>query len=143
MHNYAQLLRNRGGFLPAINKRDFRREDSMKNKRRFPRLDESWQLTYRVLEKEQFAKESSHQYALNISGGGICFMATETLERGTLVALDIESDNFPAPILALAKVIWCKSTRQAYEVGAEFWWIGWQNNDAQQAMADYIMSVTK
>ncbi len=29
-----------------------------------------------------------------------------------------------------------------YEIGAEFWWIGWKNDDAQQTVKDYIVSAS-
>ena len=114
----------------------------MRDKRKFPRLDEKWQLTYRVLDSDQFLQDPIRQFTVNISGGGICFQSEEELKPDTLVALELESDNFPSAILALAKVVWCKRTRRGHEVGAEFWWIGWQNDDAQQTIASYIASAT-
>ena len=115
----------------------------MRDKRKFPRLKSEWQLTYRVLEDDKFLVDPIRQFTVNISGGGICFTSEEELGLNTMVALELASDQFPSPILALAKVVWCKRTRDKYEVGAEFWWIGWQNNDAQQSIANYIASTTK
>ncbi len=115
----------------------------MRDKRKFPRLDEQWQLTYRILEKEKFINDPIRQFTVNISGGGICFQSAEKLEDGTMIALELESDNVPSTVLALAKVIWCRRARRGHEVGAEFWWIGWQNDDAQQSIASYISSATR
>jgi hypothetical protein len=60
-----------------------------------------------------------------------------------MLAIEMESNLFPVPMLALARVVRCKGTRHGYEIGCEYWWVGWQNDDAQQTMADYIAEVTK
>lgn len=114
----------------------------MRDKRKFPRVDERWQVSYRVLDKEQYLDAPIRQYTVNISGGGICFTSEAEIELNSMVALDLESPLFPSPILALAKVVRCKRTRQGHEIGAEFSWVGWQNDDAQKAMGDYIVSAT-
>ena len=115
----------------------------MLDKRKFPRVDERWQVSYRVLNKEQDLDAPIRQYSVNVSTGGICFASDEEIELNSMVALDLESSLFPSPILALAKVVRCKRARRGYEVGAEFSWVGWQNDDAQQAIANYIASATK
>lgn len=114
----------------------------MRDKRKFPRLDKRWQLNYRVIEKDNFQDDPIRQFTVNISGGGICFESETEIDEGTMLALELESEQFESPVLALAKVTWCKKTRRSYEIGAEFWWIGWQNNDAQQSIAEYITSIT-
>ena len=76
--------------------------------------------------------------SLNISGGGLCFEATEALDKDMVVALEINSDDFSSAILALARVAWCKPRADAYEIGAEFWWIGWRDHQAQSLIADFI-----
>ncbi|MCZ6678039.1 MAG: PilZ domain-containing protein [Candidatus Poribacteria bacterium] len=115
----------------------------MLNKRKFPRLDEQWELTYRVLDRSQLTKDPIRQYSVNISGGGICFTADEVVPEDTMLALEMNSNDLPANMLALARVARCKRIRDGYEIGCEFWWVGWQNNDAQQEMANYILSATK
>lgn len=111
-------------------------------KRRFPRLHKDFQISYRVVDQEKFESDPIHALALNISGGGVCFEVTEDLQKGTLVALEIRSDDLSAPILALAKVVWCKPQKDAYQIGAEFWWIGWRDNEAQTTIANYVASQT-
>ena len=111
-------------------------------KRRFPRLRKGFQITYRTVDQEKFDHNPIKSLAVNISGGGVCFEATETLQKGILVALDIRSDDFNAPILALAKVVWCKPYGTRYQVGAEFWWVGWGDEQAQTTIASYVASQT-
>lgn len=109
-------------------------------RRRFPRLKEGWALDYRVMESSQFARDPVSTLAVNISGGGICLEAKEEIEPGSMLAVDLHSPAFDSPILALARVVWCKKKLFAdkYEVGAEFWWVGWRDSDAQGKIADYI-----
>jgi hypothetical protein len=95
-----------------------------------------------VIDQEKFHHDSVSALAVNISGGGVCFEATENLQNGALVALEISSDDFEAPILALAKVVWCKPKGRAYKVGAEFWWIGWGDTQAQTTIANYVATHT-
>ena len=115
----------------------------MRDKRKFPRLDEKWKINYRVLEKEEFFKDPIRQFTMNISSGGLCFETEEEIVPDTMLALELESDISPSAILAISKVIWCKKAGLGYEIGAEFWWIGWQNDDAQKAVANYIASALK
>ena len=111
-------------------------------RRRFPRLRKDFQITYRMVDQEKFDHDPIKSLALNISGGGVCFEATDNLQKGTLVALDIRSDDFNAPILALAKVVWCKPCGARYQVGAEFWWVGWGDDQAQTTIANYVAAQT-
>ena len=111
-------------------------------RRRFPRLHKDFQITYRMVDQEKFDHDPIKSLALNISGGGVCFEATDNLLKGTLVALDMRSDDFNAPILALAKVVWCKPHGARYQVGAEFWWVGWGNDQAQTTIANYVAAQT-
>jgi len=95
-----------------------------------------------MVDQEKFDHDPIKSLALNISGGGVCFEATDNLPQGTLVALDMRSDDFNAPILALAKVIWCKPHGAGYQVGAEFWWVGWGDDQAQTTIANYVAAQT-
>jgi hypothetical protein len=111
-------------------------------RRRFPRVGKNYNISYTPIDKEQFQSNPLSSLAVNISGGGLCFEAREALEKDALIALEIDSDDFRSAILALARVAWCKPKGDIYEVGAEFWWIGWRDNQAQATMADFIASKT-
>jgi c-di-GMP-binding flagellar brake protein YcgR len=111
-------------------------------RRRFPRLSKDFQVTYRMVDQEKFDNDPIKSLALNISGGGLCFEAADNLQKGALVALDIRSDDFNSPILALAKVVWCKPHGATYQVGAEFWWVGWGDDQAQTTIAHYVTAQT-
>jgi len=109
--------------------------------RKFPRLNETWDLDYRIITSEEFRAAPISSFTVNISGGGVCFEANEEISKGTILALELKSTAFSASIIALAKTTWCKKKgkNDKYDVGAEFWWIGWEDNDAQQSLAEYII----
>jgi hypothetical protein len=111
-------------------------------RRRFPRLRKDFQIAYRMVDQEKFNNDPISSLALNISGGGVCFEAVDNLQKGAVVALDIRSDDFSAPVLALAKVVWCKPHGAMYQVGAEFWWVGWGDDQAQATIANYVAAQT-
>ena len=111
-------------------------------RRRFPRLRKDFQITYRIVEPEKLDQDPVKSLAVNISGGGVCFEAIDNLPKGALVALEMRSDDFNAPVLALAKVVWCKPRGTGYQVGAEFWWVGWGDNQAQTTIANYVAAHT-
>jgi len=112
----------------------------MNDERKFPRLNENWQITYRILENEKILKNPLYNSTVNISGGGLSFRAEKEIIPKTLLAIELKSEEFPSQILAMARVVWCKASQHEYELGAEFWWIGWRDNDAQQAIANHIAS---
>ena len=109
-------------------------------RRKFPRLKEGWALDYRVMDSAQFERNPVSTLAVNISGGGICLEAREEIDPGSMLAIDLHSPAFDSPILALARVVWCRKKlfSDHYEVGAEFWWVGWRDSDAQSKIATYI-----
>ena len=113
----------------------------MADERKFARLNESWQFTYRVLNEQEISEKLLLRFTVNISGGGICFRSSERLAPKTALAIEIDSEELPSPVIALASVVWCSPVEGEYEVGAEFWWIGWKDNDAQQSIANQISSV--
>lgn len=49
--------------------------------------------------------------------------------------------ELPSPIMALASVVWYHAFEEGYEVGAEFSWIAWRDNNAQQSIANFVSSV--
>lgn len=115
-------------------------EEDKKDQRKYPRLGTIWDVEYRVLTSEEFEGNPLESFTVNISGGGICFEAREEIKPGTILTLEMKSPIFPSAILALAKAVWCRKNTEKgkYEVGVEFWWTGWKDKNAQEAVADYI-----
>ena len=46
--------------------------------------------------------------------------------------------EFESPVMTLGRVVWCEKGSESYEVGTEFWWIGWGDPDMQRSIGDYI-----
>jgi len=111
-------------------------------RRKFPRINKSYDISYKCIDESQFEDNPISSLAVNISGGGIRFEAKEKLAKESVVALEINSDSFDSSILGLARVKWCKQRGDLFEVGAEFWWVGWRDNEAQNNIADYIATKT-
>ena len=116
----------------------------MLKKRKFPRIDQNWHLKYRMLDKEVIADSPLSSLAINVSGGGVCFTAKDAVEPDALLALEIQSEDLQMPIIAMAKTVWCKKRRldDMYDLGCEFYWVGWKDDSAQKSLADYIKKQT-
>jgi hypothetical protein len=101
----------------------------MFDKRKFPRLGEIWEMDYRKIGLKEFKKDPLNTFTVNISGGGVRLEVEEEIPK-----------IFPSTIIGIGKAIWCKEGKQEdkYDVGVEFWWTGWRDNDAQKALAEYI-----
>lgn len=109
-------------------------------RRKFPRVKAGWAVEYRQVSDQEFEGSSVSGLAVDISGGGICLEAKEEMVPGTMVAIDLHSPDFDAPILALAKVVWCRKRlfAEVYDVGAEFLWSGWGDSTAQSKIVEYV-----
>jgi len=116
----------------------------MMKKRKFPRIHQNWQLKYRKLEKHVDANSPLSSLAINLSGGGVCFTTRDEIAPESLLALEIESPELQMPIIAMARAVWCKRRHfdEMFDLGCEFYWIGWKDDSAQQSLAEYIKTQT-
>ncbi len=109
------------------------------DKRRFPRLKESCSIRFRHVESDSFPQEGTDALTVNISGGGICFVSAEKLAHDSLLAIELTLPEFDSPVVSLGRTVWCEPLDDGkFEVGMEFWWIGWGDDGAQQAISGYI-----
>lgn len=109
------------------------------DKRRFPRLKDSCVIRFRRVESDSFPQEGTEALTVNISGGGICFVSKEQCEHDALLAIELTLPEFDSPVVSLGRTVWCEPTDDGrFEVGMEFWWIGWGDDGAQQAISGYI-----
>jgi c-di-GMP-binding flagellar brake protein YcgR len=116
----------------------------MLKKRKFPRIDQSWHLKYRTLEKHVDRNSPLSSLAINVSAGGVCFTSKNEVPPETMLALEIASPDLGMPIIAMAKAVWCKKRRMddMFDLGCEFYWVGWKDDSAQKSLADYIKTQT-
>lgn len=74
----------------------------------------------------------------NISGGGVCFTSVTDPGLGKMIALSLDLPGLPASVLSLGRTVWTKPAAGGFDVGVEFWWIGWKDEDVQQKIRSYI-----
>jgi len=115
-------------------------EDADRRQRKYPRVKEACEVKYRVIEDPVMQPERQGGVALNISGGGMCFSVEQELELGSMLAIELTLPELPTPVVSLARVVWCDLGDGAakFDVGVEFWWIGWADTEAQGHMLRYI-----
>lgn len=111
----------------------------MHERRKSPRLDESWQVTYRVMDSEGWSPPVQ-QNTINISGGGLCFASNEQLSPETLITFELFCERKSMHLAGLAKIMWCEPKQGTYENGAVFCWHEWACDAAPQAIHDYVVS---
>ena len=112
---------------------------SAPEKRVFPRLKESCRLRYKRVETGSLPNEGTEAVSVNVSGGGICFDVGESIDPGVLLAVELVLPGQEDGVVSLGRTVWCRpSAAGRFEVGLEFWWIGWSDDGAQKAIADHV-----
>lgn len=101
-------------------------------RREFIRANGHVKVCYTILsvEIEKIFHEEIEHTVHNISCGGICFEANDSLPPGTLLKMDIKLSDRERPIQAFGKVIWQKKTGEADNTGAAFFWIAEEDRKA-------------
>ena len=112
---------------------------SSSEKRRFPRLKDSCILRYRKVEADALPEEGIDALTVNISGGGICFSSPTAVDPGALLAIELTLPDFSSAVVSFGRAVWCEPEDDGkFQVGMEFWWIGWGDDGAQRAISEYI-----
>ncbi len=109
-------------------------------RRGFPRLSAACRIRVRPMAGVGPVGEGHEALTVNISGSGLCYRSLHALEPGTFVAVELTLPNFASPVLALARAAYCAPQGPQFDVGLEFWWVGWGDDSAQRAIGDYIKS---
>ena len=99
------------------------KEAGMNEKRRFLRLNSTVEIQYTILGKE--LQEDVKTKTKNISAGGLCIIAHESLEKDYILGISIYLPGEALPITAKGRVVWIKpfqigKEEQHYDVGVEF-----------------------
>jgi len=95
----------------------------MRERRRFVRLDINVKVRWKRIEQ---VNEEEKEVTKNISGGGICLIAEEKLNKGDTLYLEIELPSGEL-IYARGRVVWVNEyeiigveVKKKYDVGIEF-----------------------
>jgi len=111
-------------------------------RRKFPRVSVACDVRYSPVDVEdglQDPGERNPGIMKNISGGGICFVADERHDPGQMLALELGLPGFPSDVISYGRVCWVNEREDGrFDTGVEFWWIGWRDDEAQQAIRDFI-----
>ena len=109
-------------------------------RRKYPRIKESCEVRYRVIQDQAMPPPKQGGVAVNISGGGMCFSVERPLKPGSMVVLEMSIDELTTPVVSLGRVVWCEPAAKPgkFDVGVEFWWIGWADEKAQEQMLKYV-----
>src|SRR5262245_11104488 len=100
----------------------------MREKRTFPRVSAACEITWRTIDDrsvEGVAPPAAAGFLQNISGGGLCFTSETPPPVGVMLALKMKLPEVPAPVIALGRAQWVEESIAGFEVGVEFWWVGW------------------
>lgn len=120
-------------------------KDEMR-RRKYPRVKDNCSLRFKVITEAPIESDgvSAHDMgvAINISGGGMCFSANKPLAPGTMITCEMKLSQLPTPVVSFGKVVWCERSESpaTFDIGLEFWWIGWSDAEAQDKMLKYINS---
>jgi len=111
-------------------------------RRKFPRVAVTCDVKYRPVDLEDGVRElreNSPAVMKNISGGGICFVASDRQRPGQMLALEVWLPGFPSAVVSYGRVSWCERREDGrFDVGVEFWWIGWNDEDAQHNIRAFL-----
>lgn len=113
-------------------------ERSGAENRKFPRLREACAIRVKPIGGVSAPGEGVDAMTVNISGGGLCYRSPEPVKTGDFLAVEMNMPEFSSPIVAMGRAAYCERGAAGYEVGIEFWWVGWGDDSAQRAISDYI-----
>ena len=101
------------GILNSI----FRGTMSVRDRRKYIRLEKHYLLKYKVLDK---AAEMS--FVRNISATGVLFYCKKQLRRGDMVELQINFPGYPKPVKGVAEVMRVNALKKmgGFEIGVQF-----------------------
>ena len=95
------------------------RKPSTREKRKFPRLNSSLLLHYRVCDRADLPQDIS--LTKDVSEGGLCFSSPEDFAPETILELEIRLPTRDTPLKALGKVVWSRQIEPSkYDLGISF-----------------------
>ena len=116
-------------------------------RRQFQRVSEGCVVDVRTVDADDpvlAGMSQPHGELQNISGGGVCLDLPDNPGSGSKLALKLHLPGFDSPVIALGKVVWARpGAAGRTEVGIEFWWVGWEDAEAQEKIRRFISSQLK
>jgi c-di-GMP-binding flagellar brake protein YcgR len=121
---------------------------SIKEKRKFARLNIPVMVAYRALDPKESKLEKTKSFTQDISLGGVRIMISDPLPLKTPIELEIHlSENSP-PLLVRGDIVWQYYSKIAgqdcYETGIEFTQIDFKDREKiKEAMFDAVKDILK
>jgi len=114
-----------------------------KERRRGPRVEASFHVSYSVLNVEESPETSLTGTAKNVSKYGMCLRTDRILSPGHVVSVEFLLPGSENELLAVGKVIWSgQSPNGGFDIAVEFSWIEQLDEKAQKVLHDYIKNKT-
>jgi len=110
------------------------------DRRRHPRLAACCRVAYRTIREGSAAPRTNATETINLSASGLCMRAAEALEPDLHLALEIQLDDRPEPVMAIARVVWCDRDRAKgdYRLGLCFTWLREKDRQDLKVIAEYV-----
>jgi len=111
----------------------------MIEKRLFPRLPRDWEIECQVSESKSVQPILIKGGICDLGGGGFSFRSELACPPEALLQFAIKPTGRFKPIVGVARVAWTRGQEGFYDSGVQFVWVGWQDLDAQTAIAQYVL----
>lgn len=101
------------------------KETELQERREFRRAT-SGKVTvqYKVVDDTKLVSDYHLGQSRSISFGGISFVTTEKVVRGTLLAMELEVPELAHPVAALGAVVRSDHDGEGFSIAVEFLWTG-------------------
>ena len=115
-------------------------EGDQNDRRGDDRLPEHCRISYRRIRKGAAEEKRQAAETVNLSPSGICLRTDEPLEPGSQLAMEIDLETYPEPVVALGRVIWCEREKERHMIGVCFTWLRDEDRQDLQRISDYLES---
>jgi len=121
---------------------------SIKEKRKFARLNIPVAVAYRTLDSKESKLEKTKSFTQDISLGGVRIMVGDPLPLKSPIELEIHLSESSPPLLVRGDVVWQYYSKIAgqdcYETGIEFTQIDFKDREKiKEAMFDAVKDILK
>jgi hypothetical protein len=111
----------------------------MIEKRSFPRLPRDWEIEYQISKTGPVESNPIKGDIRDLGEGGFSFSSDSVCPPEVLIQFAIKPTDSFKPIVGVARIVWARGQESFYENGAQFVWVSWKGQDAQAAIAHYVV----